>query len=54
MHDGLWDAVNTASLIRKLELDNEYKIIKQTYEKETEPLGTCLGDVFAGLILQIA
>ena len=54
MHDGLWDAVNTASLIRKLELDNEYKIIKQTYEKETEPLGTCLRDVFAGLILQIA
>ena len=53
-HDGLCDAYNTAKLIAKLELDSEYKITKDRYVKESEPLSTCLGDMFAGLVLQIA
>ena len=53
-HNGLCDAFNTGKLITKLELNPDYKIEKQRYVKESEPIGTCLGDVFAGLALQIA
>ena len=46
MHDGLDDALNTAKLIRKLELNPEYQLIcRQTLtEEESDPLNICLGE----------
>lgn len=53
-HDGLCDAVNTAKLVKKLELHPEFKI--ENYEKwiteEVEPLNYRLGDLFANLDFQ--
>ena len=56
MHDGLDDALNTAKLIRKLELNPEYQLIcRQTLtEEESDPLNICLGDLFAGLHIECA
>ena len=56
MHDGLDDALNTAKLIRKLELNPEYQLIcRQTLtEEESNPLNICLGDLFAGLHIECA
>jgi len=56
MHDGLDDALNTAKLIRKLELNPEYQLIcRQTLtEEESGPLNICLGDLFAGLHIECA
>ena len=53
-HDGLCDAINTAALIKKLELHPEFTI--ENYEKgmmeETEPLNYSLGDLFTNLGFQ--
>ena len=53
-HDGLCDAINTAALIKKLELHPEFTI--ENYEKgmmeETEPLIYSLGDLFTNLGFQ--
>lgn len=53
-HDGLCDAINTAKLVKKLELYPEFEI--ENYEKgmkeETEPLNYSLGDLFANLGFQ--
>lgn len=53
-HDGLSDAINTAALIKKLELHPEFTI--ENYEKgmteETEPLNYSLGALFANLGFQ--
>ena len=55
MHDGLDDAVNTAALVSKLELNPNYELIRQKYVvEESEPIGTCLGDIFACFQLQSA
>jgi len=56
-HDGLDDAVNTARLIEKLELDPEYQLMeeaKASIQLEEEPLNFSLGSLFANLNLQIA
>lgn len=52
LHDGLDDAVNTAKLIEKLELDKEFIIHKYEVTASTETLNFCLGDLFAGLDLK--
>lgn len=53
LHDGLYDAVNTAKLIKKLEKNPGFEI--ETIDKESylksEPLNLSLGDIFAGLNL---
>lgn len=51
LHDGLDDAINTAKLIRTLEMDKNFTICQ--YEPDTkedkETFGFSLGDLFAGL-----
>ena len=53
-HDGLYDAINTAKLIEKLELDPDFTVCN--YEKEidaaAEPLNFSMGDLFANLGIQ--
>lgn len=53
-HDGLYDAVNTAKLVKKLELHPEFEI--ENYEKDmrkaAEPLKYNLGNLFASLGFQ--
>ena len=54
-HDGLDDAVNTAYLIEKLELNPEYQLV--TYEmsdKPSERLCSTLGELFNGLDIKWA
>ena len=55
LHDGLDDAVNTGLLIEKLERHPEYKLSGYArWETGSTPLGSSLGDLLAGLNLQIA
>lgn len=53
-HDGLCDAINTAKILKKLELHPEFEI--ENYEKgiieEVEPLNYSLGELFANLGFQ--
>ena len=54
-HDGLDDAVNTAYLIEKLELDPEYQLVSyEMPDKPSEHLCSTLGELFAGLNLNFA
>ena len=55
MHDGLDDALNTAKIIAKLEQNPDYELLyrERENEVETEPLKTSLGDLFAGLNLDL-
>lgn len=51
-HDGLDDAVNTAYLIEKLELNPEYQLVSyEMPDKLSERLCSTLGDFFTGLNL---
>ena len=51
-HDGLDDAVNTAYLIEKLELNPEYQLVSyEIPDKPSERLCSTLGDFFIGLNL---
>ena len=56
LHDGLDDAINTASLIRVLENDPEFVLYNTETNLliESEPLNFCMGDLFAGLKLGYA
>lgn len=51
LHDGLQDSINTARLIKKLELNPNFQLIRQLYE-DTASIGTSLGDLFSGLNFQ--
>ena len=53
LHDGLDDAVNTAELIKTLELNESFTLCNygEEMETESEPLSFCMGDLFAGLTL---
>ena len=54
-HDGLDDAVNTAYLIEKLEMNPEYQLVSyEMPDKLPENLCSTLGEIFAGLNLQLA
>ena len=54
-HDGLDDAVNTAYLIEKLELNPEYQLVRyEMPDKPSEHLCSTLGEIFAGLNLNFA
>ena len=54
-HDGLDDAVNTAYLIEKLELNPEYQLVSyEMPDKPSEHLCSTLGEIFAGLNLNFA
>ena len=54
-HDGLDDAVNTAYLIEKLEMNPEYKLVSyEMPDKPSEHLCSTLGEIFAGLDLKLA
>lgn len=51
-HDGLDDAVNTAYLIEKLELNPKYQLVSyEMPDKLSERLCSTLGDFFTGLNL---
>lgn len=51
-HDGLDDAVNTAYLIEKLELNPEYQLVSyEMPDKPSERLCSTLGEFFTGLDL---
>lgn len=54
LHDGLCDAINTAKILKKLELHPEFEI--ENYEKgiteAVEPLNYSLGELFANLGFQ--
>lgn len=53
-HDGLDDAVNTGYLIEKLELNPDYQLVSyELPEKPTEHLSSNLGELLAGLNLQL-
>lgn len=53
-HDGLADAINTGLLIEKLELHPEYELSGYAqWETDSKALGSSLGDMLAGLNLQI-
>lgn len=56
MHDGLFDAINTAEIIRILETDACFQLINYTQEggRESKALNFCLGDLLSGLQLQCA
>ena len=57
LHDGLSDAYNTASMIIKLELNQDYQTIIERIranEKSQRPLTSSLGFVFQGLALELA
>lgn len=51
LHDGLDDAANTAKMIRKLELDEDFSLTIGSidYKAEPEPLSFSMGNLFAGL-----
>ena len=53
LHDGLSDAVNTAKIIKTLELDKEFVLCnyETNFQEDSEPFGFCMGDLFAGLNL---
>lgn len=53
LHDGLDDAVNTAKLIKTLEQNENFVLCNSVEEftTDSEPLGFCMGDLFAGLNL---
>lgn len=54
-HDGLDDAVNTAYLIEKMELNPEYQLVSyEMPDKPSEHLCNTLGELFAGLNLNFA
>ena len=54
-HDGLDDAVNTAYLIGKLELNPEYQLVSyEMPDKPSERLCSTLGELFNGLDLNFA
>ena len=54
-HDGLDDAVNTAYLIEKLELNPEYQLVSyEMPDKPSECLCITLGEFFTGLDLNFA
>lgn len=54
-HDGLDDAVNTAYLIEKLEMNPEYQLVSyEMPDKPSEHLCSTLGELFAGLDLKLA
>lgn len=54
-HDGLDDAVNTAYLIEKLELNPEYQLVSyEMPDKPSERLCSTLGEFFTGLDLNFA
>ena len=46
------DAVNTGALIKKLELNPEYEIIKYALPESDEYLSCTIGDLFEGLQLK--
>lgn len=52
-HNGLDDAINTAKIIEKLEMNPEYQILNREKEAtaSAEPLKFCIGDLFAKLEL---
>ena len=54
MHDGLDDAINTSKLISVLENNPNYQLTDYIIVDEPKPLMTCLGDMFAGIRLQMA
>lgn len=54
-HDGLDDAVNTAYLIEKMELNPEYQLVSyEMPDKPSEHLCSTLGELFVGLNLNFA
>ena len=54
-HDGLDDAVNTAYLIEKLELNPEYQLVSyEMPDKQSERLCSTLGELFNGLDIKWA
>ena len=54
-HDGLDDAVNTAYLIEKLDLNPEYQLVSyEMPDKPSERLCSTLGEFFTGLDLNFA
>lgn len=54
-HDGLDDAVNTAYLIEKLELNPEYQLVSyEMPDKPSERLCSTLGELFNGLDIKWA
>ena len=54
-HDGLDDAVNTAYLIEKLELNPEYQLVSyEMPDKPSERLCSTLGELFVGLDIKWA
>ena len=54
-HDGLDDAVNTAYLIEKLELNPEYQLVSyEMPDKPSERLCSTLGELFNGLDIEWA
>lgn len=54
LHDGLDDAMNTAVLMSRLELEPDFQLTKFEYVANSEPVNTCLGDLFGKLDLNIA
>lgn len=54
LHDGLDDAVNTASIIKKLEQEKDFVLYNYDVEsqEDSEPLNFCLGDLFSRLNLE--
>lgn len=54
-YDGLGDAVNTAYLIEKLEMNPEYQLVSyEMPDKPSDHLCSTLGELFAGLDLKLA
>lgn len=54
-HDGLDDAINTGMLIERLETDPEYQLVSyEMPEKESEHLSSSLGELLAGLRIDLA
>lgn len=57
MHDGLMDAVNTASLFRLIKTEPDFKLVdvyESTRNEEVEHLSFSIGSLLAGLDLQLA
>ena len=53
-HDGLTDAINTAKIIEKLESNPNYKMSCAEKELDKKPLRFTLGELLAGLNIQLA
>lgn len=52
-HDGLCDAVNTAKMIKVLEMNEEFELCGEVeYRRDSEPLSFSMGNLFAGLHLE--